>query len=142
MSWPNAKIVEGPVEELIEAPVHKPVPEIIEIPIAQPTSTHQAKREEYLLKFIECGHSVHSWIPASASTTTSNSHPNSRSVAYRNTQSAALPFARVTPAATAPRRARFPDPSVIPVPGRCPTCQSTDSLWAQAKLARDLVPPP
>jgi hypothetical protein len=59
--------------------------------------------EDYFeLKFIECGHRIRSTIPAQGDRASSNSSSGS---------------------APAPALARFPDASVVPVPGTCPACQ-------------------
>ena len=67
--------------------------------------------EEYFeLKFIECGHRIRSAIPAHSGHAKSNSN-------------SAASFDSGSGAAAAPARARFPDASVVPVPGTCPACQ-------------------
>lgn len=59
--------------------------------------------EDYFeLKFIECGHRIRSTIPAPGDRASNNSSSGS---------------------AAAPALARFPDASVVPVPGTCPACQ-------------------
>ena len=67
--------------------------------------------EEYFeLKFIECGHRIRSAIPAHSGNAKSNSNSGAN-------------FDSGSRAAAAPALARFPDASVVPVPGTCPACQ-------------------
>jgi len=60
--------------------------------------------ESFELRFIECGHRIRSTIPARGD------RANNRSITDSG-------------GGAAPARARFPDASVVPVPGTCPACQ-------------------
>jgi hypothetical protein len=62
--------------------------------------------ESFELRFIECGHRIRSSIPAR-----SNRADNASSSDFG--------------AGAAPGRTRFPDASVVPVPGTCPACQDS-----------------
>jgi hypothetical protein len=60
--------------------------------------------ESFELRFIECGHRIRSTIPAQSNRADNNSSSGSG-------------------AGAAPARSRFPDASVVPVPGICAACQ-------------------
>jgi len=60
--------------------------------------------ESFELRFIECGHRIRSTIPALRNRADNHSSSDSG-------------------ASMAPARTRFPDASVVPVPGTCPACQ-------------------
>lgn len=60
--------------------------------------------ESFELRFIECGHRIRSTIPTRSDRTE-----------YQSSSASG--------AGAAPASARFPDASVVPVPGTCPACQ-------------------
>jgi hypothetical protein len=71
--------------------------------------------EEYFeLKFIECGHRIRSTIPAHSGSANHDSSSESTARAISDSGSGS---------GAAPARSRFPDASVVPVPGTCPACQ-------------------
>lgn len=67
--------------------------------------------EEYFeLKFIECGHRIRSTIPAHSGSANFDSRDRANSDSGSGSGAASA-------------RARFPDASIVPIPGTCPACQ-------------------